>query len=98
MMLGLGEIVAVGLAAYRVGHMLAREDGPFDLFSSLRERVGQKTWMGRGMHCALCTSFWLPWPLLLLWLWAGLPGQLIVAGLAAAGVGLAIHGVIHAEQ
>ena len=80
----LAEAVVVGLAAYRIGHALAREDGPGDLFSWLRERVGQRTWLGRGLHCALCVSFWTPWPLLLLWVWAGLLGQLIVVGLAAA--------------
>lgn len=48
----------MALAIYRVAVMLATEDGPFDIFSRLRWAVGQKSWVGRGLHCALCLSFW----------------------------------------
>lgn len=47
------------LAVYRVSHLLTQEDGPFDLFSTLREKLGQATWVGRGAACLLCVSFWL---------------------------------------
>lgn len=47
------------LAVYRLAYLIAYEDGPFDLASSLRERVGQTSWIGRGFNCALCISFWL---------------------------------------
>ena len=47
------------LGVYRVSFMIAQEDGPFDIFSRWRGYMGQKTWVGRGMHCTLCISFWL---------------------------------------
>lgn len=75
----LAFVLAV-LATYRVAHMIAREDGPFDVFSSMREIVGQESWFGRGLHCVLCISFWLALPAALV---AGLPivmGWLGVAG------------------
>ena len=54
-------LIAV-LATYRLAYMLAREDGPFDLFSTWREKVGQSAWYGRGFHCVLCMSFWIALP------------------------------------
>jgi len=47
------------LAVYRISHMLTREDGPFDIFIGFRHRIGQHNWIGRGMNCVLCVSFWL---------------------------------------
>lgn len=53
-------VVLAGLANYKASHMLSQDgdDGPFDLFKRLRERVGTSTWVGRGLHCFSCTSFW----------------------------------------
>lgn len=39
--------------------MIAREDGPADLFAWWRGVVGQSNWIGRGLHCVLCVSYWL---------------------------------------
>lgn len=65
MMNGLWITLAI-LATYRVSRMIALEDGPADVFSSMREWVGQKTWIGRGAHCVLCISWWLSWLVVLL--------------------------------
>ena len=48
------------LAVYRAARMLTQdgEDGPFDLLAKWRDRVGQRTWIGRGFHCFYCVSFW----------------------------------------
>jgi len=46
--------------------MIALEDGPFDVFSWMREKVGQEYWYGRGMVCVLCLSFWISLPAALL--------------------------------
>ena len=51
--------LVAALATYRISFMIGQEDGPFDLFSRLRGKVGQREWYGRGMHCTLCISFWL---------------------------------------
>lgn len=64
------------LAVYRVSYMIAVEDGPFDLYVMLRARFNQATWIGRGLVCPLCISFWLsaipaifmPVPFVLNWL------------------------------
>lgn len=51
--------VLASLATYRVARMVAQEDGAFDVFAWVRGRAGQRTWVGRGLHCVLCLSFWL---------------------------------------
>ena len=81
----LAFVLAV-LATWRVAFMLAREDGPFDAFSKMREKVGQTTWYGRGLHCVLCMSFWLSLPAALI---AGLP--LILGWLGIAGTIVVIY-------
>jgi len=42
-----------------VSYFIAKEDGPFDLFSKLRGKISQDGWVGRGLNCVLCISFWL---------------------------------------
>lgn len=72
------------LATYRLAHMIAREDGPFDIFARMREKVGQGNWFGRGLACVLCLSFWLALPAAILaqmpWLmgWLGVAGGVMV--------------------
>lgn len=52
-------LLAIGLV-YRVAHAIALEDGPFDVFSRLQAWVGGgKNWIGRGLSCPLCVSWWL---------------------------------------
>lgn len=52
-------LVAI-LAAYRLAYALAREEGPFSVFASLRGHLdpNQTRWIGRGLNCAACVSFW----------------------------------------
>lgn len=55
-------LVLAAFAVYRVAHMLALEDGPFDVFAKVRTRLGgdtQATWLGRGVNCPLCIGFWI---------------------------------------
>lgn len=53
-------IIAI-LATYRLTGALVGERGPFDVFLKLRGAVDpdQKTWLGQGINCVLCVSFWL---------------------------------------
>lgn len=53
--------VLATLAAYRISRMISFEDGPFDIFSRIRGRIdpSQKTWVGRGLACIVCVSFWV---------------------------------------
>jgi hypothetical protein len=81
----LAFVLAV-LATYRIAHMIAREDGPFDVFARLRGAVGQEHWYGRGLHCVLCLSFWIALPAAII---AGMPWFL--GWLGTAGGVLVIH-------
>ncbi|HXG32094.1 MAG TPA: DUF1360 domain-containing protein [Bryobacteraceae bacterium] len=49
------------LAVWRVSHLLAREDGPWDLIYRLRRRMGDST-LGRLMDCFYCLSLWVALP------------------------------------
>lgn len=47
------------LATYRASRMVALEEGAFKVFALLRNLdPKQSTWIGRGLHCPLCLSFW----------------------------------------
>jgi len=78
------------LAAYRISYLIAREEGPFGVLAWLRGKIDpdQKTWVGRGVNCTLCISFWL-----------ALPAALIAGGgwlewLGVAGAILFLHGMV----
>ncbi len=55
--------VIAALAVYRISHLLALEEGPFEAFATLRGRFDpdQRTWLGRGLNCPLCVSYWVGW-------------------------------------
>lgn len=55
------QFVLAILAVYRVAHMIAKEDGPFDVLAWVRGKVDpdQKAWIGRGLNCVACLSFYL---------------------------------------
>ena len=53
--------LAVGLAVlatWRVTHLLAREDGPFDVLARLRARLG-RGFFGSLLDCFACVSVWV---------------------------------------
>lgn len=49
------------LAAYRLALMLATEEGPGGAFDAVRSRFDpeQETWLGRGLNCPKCISYWI---------------------------------------
>jgi hypothetical protein len=53
------------LATWRVSHLIAFEDGPFDVIVRLRARAGGGV-LGRLMDCPYCLSLWIAAPLALL--------------------------------
>lgn len=86
------SIILSAFAVYRLAYLIAYEDGPFDLASKWRELVGQKNWIGRGFHCALCISFWVSiLPALYL---SSSVVQFILYWQAIAGLVLLLHKVI----
>lgn len=56
-----GRFVLCVLALWRVTHLLAEEDGPWDLIVRLRRLLGE-TFLGRLMDCFYCLSLWLSLP------------------------------------
>lgn len=63
------DLILATLATWRIALMLATEEGTFGVFAWVRERIDpqQTTWLGRGINCPYCISFWiaLGWALLL---------------------------------
>ena len=53
-------MVAV-LATWRISHLVAKEDGPFDLVLRARARAGTSV-LGRLMDCPYCVSVWVAVP------------------------------------
>lgn len=62
--------LAATLAVYRLAFMVTREDGPLDVFTTLRSAASrlpdkvegnrrQPHWVARGISCPLCVSWWL---------------------------------------
>lgn len=75
-------LILAALAAWRLTHLLASEDGPADLILRLRTALGDSG-LGHLMDCFQCLSLWVAAPLALLlstelpsWLlaWLGLSG------------------------
>lgn len=83
------------LATYRLAHAIAYEEGPLGACEWLRSRVDplQATWVGRGLSCPLCLSFWLAWLLALT-----LPGKWILNSLGVAGGALVLHRALYGRE
>lgn len=85
MPLDLTTFLIAALATWRLAYLVVHDEGPFSLMTKLRGRLDpdQRTWIGRGVNCMVCVSFWLAWPVLGLlivpWGWA------VVWGLALSG-------------
>ena len=63
------------LAVWRLSHLLAEEDGPWDVIVKLRARLGQSV-LGRLMDCFYCLSLWVSLPLAI-WASDGWVGLLV---------------------
>lgn len=61
------ELVLIILAVWRVTHLLAEEDGPFDIIFLLRKKAGTG-FFGSLLDCFYCVSVWVAFPF---GLWAG---------------------------
>ena len=74
--------ILCALAVWRVAHLLAEEDGPFDIVVTIRSKVGHG-FFGGLLDCFLCLSVWIAAPFALL-VASGWIGR-IVAWLALSG-------------
>ncbi len=76
------RLVLASLATWRLTHLLAREDGPFDLIARIRWWMGQGLW-GQMLDCFQCLSLWVAAPLA--W-WVGGNGmEMVLIWLALSG-------------
>ena len=55
------RLVVAVLATWRLSHLIAHEDGPFDAILALRQRAGSGV-LGRLMDCPYCSSMWIALP------------------------------------
>ncbi|MDQ6665302.1 MAG: hypothetical protein M3Z23_13015 [Acidobacteriota bacterium] len=55
------RFIIVSLCVWRVTHLLAAEDGPWDIVLSVRRRVHSKFWAGL-LDCFYCLSLWVSLP------------------------------------
>jgi hypothetical protein len=56
-----GRFAMGALATWRVAHMVAYEDGPFDIIVRLRARAGDSLFGGL-MDCIYCLTVWVAVP------------------------------------
>ncbi len=85
---GITEFILCALAVWRLAHLLAREDGPFDLVFRLRKLAGGG-FFGSLLDCFYCLSIWIAIPFAFLLSREWLPG--IVVWLALSGAASLLH-------
>lgn len=96
------ELIILGLATWRISHMIVNEEGPYEIFDKLRYKVGvQYTedlepfgWnpIAEIFICVYCMSVWVGGVLFLFdallgWSWIGIP-------FALSAFGIIVHEVI----
>lgn len=55
--------ILAALATYRLSRMITDEEGPFEVFTKVRGLASPETWIGRGLACIVCMSFWVALPI-----------------------------------
>ena|ERR1051326_6954387 len=76
------RFVLATLAVWRLTHMLAREDGPWDLLVKLRRALGSGM-AGKLAGCFYCLSVWMALPFA--WFLKGDASETFVGWLALSG-------------
>lgn len=79
-------LIICTLATYRLTRLVAIEEGPFRLAQHLRNIADpeQRTWIGRGLACPWCISFWVAQ--VIVFLATDAIGLLLVSGLAVSAL------------
>jgi hypothetical protein len=76
------QFVVAVLGTWRVAHLMAREDGPFDVIVRLRARAGDGA-IGALMDCPHCLGIWIAMPFA--WWLSGTWGEWVAAWLGISG-------------
>ena len=77
------RFVLAVLATWRISHLLAEEDGPFDVIVRLRARAGDGQ-LGSLMDCFHCVSVWVAAPLCVCVARRGRPTPIVWLALSGA--------------
>lgn len=80
------------LGVWRLSHLLHAEDGPLDLFRSLRRAAGRGV-LGRMLGCFYCVSLWVAIPFALL-VAEGWPAR-VLAWPALSGAAILTHRLLN---
>jgi hypothetical protein len=78
------------LGVWRVTHLVAAEDGPWDTIARLRRKLGDGVW-GRLFDCFYCLSLWVAAPFA--WLLGESVAERILLWLALSGGAILIERV-----
>ena len=68
------------LATYRASRLMADEEGPWGVFSKIRDLTPEQSNLRRGIECILCVSVWMAIPVTIALVVAGLIPLLIGPG------------------
>lgn len=90
--------VLFALVVWRLAMFVAIDEGPFGVCRVVRSRIDppQKTWIGRGIRCIHCLSFWFGFLAAIYLYWRGdIPSYegIVVWGLALSGAAIFLNGV-----
>lgn len=92
----LEQALLIGLAGWRVAHLLVVEDGPFDIFEKIRQMVGIKSgeidsFFGLLLSCMFCTTVWTCIFMYGLWLLSP-TAVIVIAAMSIALMAEALNG------
>jgi hypothetical protein len=76
------------LAVWRITHLLAREDGPRNIVTRLRDKLGEGI-LGRLVTCFYCLSIWVALPFA--WFLKGDAAETFVGWLALSGAAILVE-------
>lgn len=76
--------IMLALATWRISYMLVSEDGPSDVFVKLRTLK-----LGGLLDCIYCTSVWVGFVVVFLWI---IGGELVLLPFALSGLAMMLRG------
>jgi hypothetical protein len=82
------RFLVAALAVWRVTHLIAHEDGPWDLLARTR-RTFAKSVIGKLMSCFYCLSIWVAVPFV--WFVTRMPIEMLVSWLALSGAAVLLE-------
>jgi hypothetical protein len=85
------RLIIATLAVWRLTHLLAAEDGPWDLILKTRRSLGSTVW-GKMMDCFNCLSLWIAIPFAF-FVVSSVPDRLI-AWLALSGAACLVNQLV----